>query len=99
LNELDEWREEAYKNSKIYKKKVKCWHDKHILQNREFKKGYQVLLFNSTLRLFPGKLHSRWSGSFVVRKVFPFVVNGNRLKIYYGKDMGAMERVDTILCD
>ena len=56
-----------------------------------------MLLFNSRLKLFPGKLRSRWSGPFKVKKVFPygtieikhpekgtFKVNGHRLKLYEG---------------
>ncbi|MCI80129.1 hypothetical protein A2U01_0101400, partial [Trifolium medium] len=31
----------------------------------------QVLLYNSRMRLFPGKLMSRWSGPFVIKEVFP----------------------------
>ena len=30
LNELEEFRNEAYENAKIYKEKTKAWHDKHI---------------------------------------------------------------------
>ena len=45
--------------------KQKKWHDQRILR-REFKVGDQVLLFNSRLRLFPGKLKSKWSGPFTV---------------------------------
>jgi len=30
LSELEEWREKAYHNSKIYKERVKRWHDKRI---------------------------------------------------------------------
>ena len=54
-------------------------------------------MFNSRLRLFPGKLKSRWSGPFMVKKVLPhgavefthpehedFKVNGHRLKLYLG---------------
>jgi len=54
-----------------------------------------VLLFNSRLKLFPGKLRSQWSGPFQVAKVLPngavevwsestrtFTVNGQRLKPY-----------------
>ena len=54
-----------------------------------------MLLFNSRLKLFPGKLKSRWSGPFQVLKVYPygaveifseekgsFMVNGQRLKVY-----------------
>ncbi|KAG7567991.1 Retrotransposon gag domain [Arabidopsis thaliana x Arabidopsis arenosa] len=38
----------------------------------DFKAGDQVLLFNSRLRLFPGKLKSRWSGPFTIKEVLPF---------------------------
>lgn len=33
LNELDEFRLEAYENAKIYKEKTKARHDKHIVPN------------------------------------------------------------------
>ena len=69
LSELDEFRNEAYENTRIYKEKTKAWHDKHITR-KEFTAGQQVLLFNSRLKLFPGKLKSRWSGPFTVTKVF-----------------------------
>ena len=45
--------------------KQKKRHDQRILR-REFNAGDQVLLFNSRLRLFPGKLKSKWSGPFIV---------------------------------
>jgi hypothetical protein len=35
LSELDEWREKAYHNSKIYKDGVKRWHNKRI-KKKEF---------------------------------------------------------------
>ena len=54
LNELEEMRNEAYDNARIYKDKLKKWFDQRILR-REFKAGDQVLLFNSRLKLFPGK--------------------------------------------
>ena len=69
INELDEFRLQAYENNKLYKEKVKRWHDRKLVQ-KEFFIGQQVLLFNSRLRLFPGKLKSRWSGPFTVKKVF-----------------------------
>ena len=69
LSELDEFRNEAYENARIYKEKTKAWHDKHITR-KEFTAGQQVLLFNSRLKLFPGKLKSRWSGPFTVTKIF-----------------------------
>ena len=85
LNELDEMRLEAYKSAKN-------------LVRREFKEGAKVLLFNSRLKLFPGKLKSRWLGPFTVVKEFShgaievkrerwlktFEMNGQRLKPYMG---------------
>ena len=32
LSELEEFRNEAYENAKIYKEKTKAWHDKHIVR-------------------------------------------------------------------
>ena len=63
LEEMEELKNESYENARIYKEKTKKWHDKHI-QSREFYPGQKVLLFNSQLKLFPGKLRSRWSGPF-----------------------------------
>jgi len=47
LNELDEWRTLAYENSRIYKDKVKQYHDKKIKKDKKFEKGDQVLLYNT----------------------------------------------------
>ena len=58
MNELEELRNEAYDNAKIYKEKTKRWHDQKIMR-REFKAEEQVLLYNSRLKLFLGKLNSR----------------------------------------
>jgi hypothetical protein len=56
LFELDEWREKAYHNSKIYKERTKRWHDKRI-KTKDFAPGDKVLLFNSRVKLFGhGKL-------------------------------------------
>ena len=65
LNELEELRNEAYDNARIYKDKTRKWHDQRILR-KEFREGDQVLLFNSRLRLFPRKLKSKWSGPYTV---------------------------------
>jgi len=90
LNELDELKLEAYEKSYIYKEWTKKWQDKHIT-TMHFEKGDMVLIFNSRLRLFSGKLKSRWSGPFTITKVQPsravkirseyigaFTVNGQR---------------------
>ncbi|GJX84759.1 reverse transcriptase domain-containing protein [Tanacetum coccineum] len=63
LNELNELRDQAYENSLIYKEKTKRIHDAKI-KNRVFNVGDRVLLFNSRLKIFSGKLKSRWSGPF-----------------------------------
>ena len=54
ISSLDEWRTQAYENAKLFKEKVKRWHDKRI-QKHEFNVGDYVLLFNSRLRFFAGK--------------------------------------------
>ncbi|GJQ96750.1 reverse transcriptase domain-containing protein [Tanacetum coccineum] len=71
LNELNELRDHAYENSLIYKEKTKRIHDSKI-KNRVFNIGDQVLLFNSRLKMFSGKLKSRWSGPFTISQVFPY---------------------------
>ena len=60
----------AYENAKLYKDRTKLWHDKH-LSKKEFHEGELVLLYNSRLKLFLGKLKSRWSGPFKVIKIYP----------------------------
>ncbi|KAL5549139.1 hypothetical protein UlMin_004370 [Ulmus minor] len=98
LNELEEHRMFFYESAKLYKEKTKAWHDKQI-QKRELIHGTEVLLFNSLLKLFPGKLKSRWSRPFRLIKVYPygavdlldertgreFKVNGQRVKQYWGE--------------
>ncbi|CAA7013154.1 unnamed protein product [Microthlaspi erraticum] len=94
LHELEEIRLDAYESSKIYKERTKAFHDKNIIR-KDLKEGDRVLLFNSRLKLFPGKLKSRWSGPFTVKEVSPFgavtlfnkeeapfTVNGQRVKLY-----------------
>ena len=46
---------EAYENLRLYKEKMKAVHDKNI-RGKEFRAGDLVLLYNSRLRLLPGKL-------------------------------------------
>jgi len=58
LNELDELRNEAYKNAKFYKAKTKAFHDK-IVSRKSFEHSQKVWLFNFKLKLLPGKLRSR----------------------------------------
>jgi len=74
---------------------MKAFHDQFI-SRKIFEPNQQVWLFNSRLRLFPGKLRSRWDGPYIVNQVFPhgavksydprsgnfFKVNGQHLKPY-----------------
>ena len=55
LNELEEIRNDAYLNSKIAKERSKKCHDQ-MITSKNFIKGDQVLLYDSKLHLFPGKL-------------------------------------------
>ena len=65
LNELEEIRNDAYLNSKIAKERCKKWHDQ-MITCKNFNKGDQVLLYDSKLHLFPGKLKSRWTSPFIL---------------------------------
>ena len=93
MNKLDELRRESNESSRIYKERLKLFHDKNIVR-KTFEPHQKVLLYNSRLHIFPGKLHSRWTGPFIVKVVHPygvveienpetgkiFKVNGQRLK-------------------
>nr|GEY07498.1 reverse transcriptase domain-containing protein [Tanacetum cinerariifolium] len=106
LNELSELRDQAYENSLIYKERTKKLHDDKI-KNRIFNVGDQVLLFNSRLKIFSGKLKSRWSSPFTISEIYPygtaklihldgcnFKVNCHRLKHYHGGDPPPLEIPD-----
>ncbi|XP_049406141.1 uncharacterized protein LOC125869741 [Solanum stenotomum] len=99
LYELEEFRLHAYEHAKIYKEKMKRWHDKHIV-TRTFTPGENVLLFNSRLRLFPRKLRSKWIASFEVVRMTQqgavelkgesgptFLLNRQWVKHYFGVDL------------
>nr|GEX46474.1 reverse transcriptase domain-containing protein [Tanacetum cinerariifolium] len=71
MNELNEFQDQAYDNSLIYKEKTKKIHDSKI-KNRIFKVGDRVLLFNSRLEIFSWKLKTHWTGPFTIVQVFPY---------------------------
>nr|GEY79584.1 reverse transcriptase domain-containing protein [Tanacetum cinerariifolium] len=96
----------AYENSLICKERTKKLHDDKI-KNRIFNVGDQVLLFNSRIKIFSGKLKSRWSGPFTISEIYPygaakfihpdgcnFKVNCHRLKHYHGGDPPPLEIPD-----
>ncbi|XP_015164444.1 uncharacterized protein [Solanum tuberosum] len=93
INEIDEFRL-TYERSALYKERIKLYYDKHI-EKRSFTPGDLVLLFNSRLRLFSGKLRPKWSEPFKVTHVCQsgaielendkgerFKDNGQRIKAY-----------------
>ena len=93
MNELNELRRDSYESSRIYKERLKLFHDKSIVR-KTFEPHQKVLLYSSRLHMFLGKLCSRWTVPFVVKVVYPygaveiknsesgktFKVNGQRLK-------------------
>nr|CAN79731.1 hypothetical protein VITISV_034269 [Vitis vinifera] len=93
LNEMEELRNDAYINSKVAKQRMKKWHDQ-LISNKELQNGQRVLLYDSRLHIFPGKLKSRRIGPFIIHQVHlnevvellnsngidTFRVNGHRLK-------------------
>ncbi|XP_013660823.1 uncharacterized protein LOC106365859 [Brassica napus] len=110
IQELEEIRHLAYESTKIYKEKTKAYHDKRIISG-SFEPNDRVLLFNSKLKLFPGKLKSRWSSPFTIKEVRPYgavvlmdpngresVVNGQRLKPYLAETT-ITEGEEIPLCD
>nr|GFB99337.1 reverse transcriptase domain-containing protein [Tanacetum cinerariifolium] len=73
------------------------------IKDHVFNVGDRVLFFNSRLKIFSGKLRTRWTRPFTIIKVFTygtvelsqtggpnFKVNGHRLKHYFGEDIPKM---------
>ncbi|GJZ87196.1 reverse transcriptase domain-containing protein [Tanacetum coccineum] len=71
LNELNELRDQAYKNYLIYKERTKKLHDSKI-KNRIFNVRSSFQHSHSRLKILSGKLKTRWSGPFTITKVFPY---------------------------
>nr|GEW06071.1 reverse transcriptase domain-containing protein [Tanacetum cinerariifolium] len=91
-------------------RKTKRLHDSEI-KDHVFNNGDRILLFNSRLKIFFGKLKSRWSGPFTISYVYlygtvelsqpdgpNFKVNGYRVKHYFGEDI-LLTRVLVIFCN
>ena len=111
-NELEELRNDAYDNARISKHRAKIFHDKSI-HRKIFVSGQKVLLYNTRLHLFPGKLKTRWSDPYVVQNVSPygaieifdpkngstFKVNGQRLKPFFTTESESHNVIELGLCD
>nr|XP_025685075.1 uncharacterized protein LOC112785868 [Arachis hypogaea] len=112
LAELKCLRLAAYENSRLYKKKMKAVHDNNI-KGKEFRADDLVFLYNSRLRLLPGKLRSKWEGPYQVEKAKPygvyhlchpsspdiFKVNGHRLKLYHGEQMKSNKEIEVFFLE
>ena len=102
VQELQELRQDVYENATIHKEKMEAFHDRHI-QRRSFQVNDKVWFYNSHLKLFLGKLRSRWDGPYVVLELFngrsvlisdiksgqKFKVNGDCLKPYLTSEPSA----------
>jgi hypothetical protein len=78
------------------------------LKKKKFKDGDKVLLFNSRFKTFrKGKLQRKWDGPYIVHSVLSngavtimdvkgdqFMVNGQRLKVYYEPDVVPLHHID-----
>jgi hypothetical protein len=109
IAKLEEWREKAYHNAKLYKERPKRWHDKRI-KTKQFKPGDKVLLFNSHVHLFGhGKLRSKWEDPYLVlhstdHEVVTlqcndgdiFKANGQHLKLFLEPNPQDIEEVDVL---
>ena len=112
ISELEELRNDAYDNARISKHRTKLFHDK-LIHRKIFVSGEKVLLYNSRLHLFPGKLKTMWSGPYTVQSVFPhgaieicdpkngntFTVNGQRLKPFFTTESESHNVLELGLCD
>jgi transposase InsO family protein len=107
ISELEEMRLTAYENTSIYKGRIKRWYGKR-LKKKEFGEGEKVLLYNLRFKTFgKGKLQSKWDELCFVHSVLSngevtimdvkgdqFMVNGQRLKVYYEPDVVPLHPID-----
>lgn len=61
----------VYESSKIYKEITKAYREKKIVP-KSFAINDQVLIFSLRLKLFPGRLRSRWPGPLKIKEVKPY---------------------------
>jgi hypothetical protein len=104
MSELEELRNEAYISTRHYKERMKLFHDKKIVR-KTFEPNKTVLLYDSKLHTFSGKLRTRWDGPYIVKEVFDYralviedprdgrilKVNDQRLRPYLGEVVPAEE--------
>jgi hypothetical protein len=112
ISDLEEMRLKSYENSSIYKERIKRWYDKELKKD-EFEEGDKVLLYNSRFKTFrKGKLQSKWDGPHIVHSVLSngaitimdtkgdqFMVNGQRLKVYYETGIVPLHHIDSFIME
>ena len=94
-----------------YKENMKKHHDLKF-EKRKFMVGDLELLYNYRLRLFPGKLKSKWTSHYLITQVFPhkavelkakeevgFKMNRERIKIYFGHKPSGNEVIEAYHLD
>ncbi|GJY00134.1 reverse transcriptase domain-containing protein [Tanacetum coccineum] len=109
LHELDEFRHQAYENSRLYKARTNVWHDRKLKMRKEFKHENKVLLFHSKYKFKQPKLKSHLLGLYIVKHQYPFgyvklygkdgktfIVNGHQLKLYHEEDNDPREELTPI---
>ena len=109
FSEMEELRNDAYNNSNIEKQRLKMWHDQ-LVSRKKFQKGQRVLLYDSKLHIFLGKLKLRWIGLFTIQQVHSngvvellnsnitesFKVNGHRLKPFVESFLQTMRKSSSL---
>jgi hypothetical protein len=104
-----EWREKAYHSAKLYKERIKRWHDKRV-RTKQFKPGDKVLLFNSRVHLSGHvKFRSKWEGPYLVMHATDhgavtlqcdggdaFKSNGQHLKLFLEPNPQDFDEVDVL---
>ncbi|XP_076928313.1 uncharacterized protein LOC143592239 [Bidens hawaiensis] len=104
IHDVEELRDEVYVRSWSYKERTKALHDRKLKKVKAFKCGDRVFVYNSHLKLFPGKLRTRRGGPYTVNEVFPhgsvelqdvdgssWKVNDHMLKHYIGGPIDSVE--------
>ena len=85
IDALEEAREEALQQTRKVQEKRKVVFDKKLPEENGITEGNMVLLYDSRHRNFPGKLHTRWMGPYLVDKIFD---NGSlQLKDFQGNPL------------
>lgn len=73
LHEFQELRNESYESARIDKVKQKSFHDRYISQKNVYI-HQKVWSYNSKLKIFLGKLRSRWDDPYTILNLYDYGV-------------------------